>query len=81
MLINLLTRSNPRAARNLLRSTDSNGFTSNQYPDPIFFMNGTDQKLLVTMQDERPNTATFRTEIAITDDGTGRTAQQYPFEE
>ncbi|EMD37355.1 hypothetical protein CERSUDRAFT_83131 [Gelatoporia subvermispora B] len=49
-------------------------------PQPVFTLNGTNWLSLQKQTDERPNTARFRTDVLIFDDGTGRTAQSYPFE-
>ncbi|OCH92298.1 hypothetical protein OBBRIDRAFT_727023 [Obba rivulosa] len=69
---------------NLLQNSNSGG--SNTVPsnilgpDPVFILNGTNWILNQQLKDERFNSPLFRTDVLISDDGTGRTAQSYPFE-
>ncbi|OCH92319.1 hypothetical protein OBBRIDRAFT_886354 [Obba rivulosa] len=68
---------------NLLQASsgDSNSVPSNTEPDPIFILNGTNWITLVRGTNFRPSSPIFRTDIAISNVDTHRTAQSYPFDE
>ncbi|OCH92300.1 hypothetical protein OBBRIDRAFT_727035 [Obba rivulosa] len=67
---------------NLLQTSSSSPGTiaSNTKPDPIFILNGTNWQTYFQGTDYRPSSPYFRTDVAITDAGTRRTAQSYPFD-
>ena len=67
--------------RNTLRS-DSDSYTTrtNVKPDPIFSVVGANVLTMKNHSDRRPSALSFRTILAMTNAGTHRTLQSYPYD-